>query len=292
MCGGWVELLRGLQELGPLTLQSESNGSVIEAQGIAVAGSWSGRRGALRIGASRLRLQLDRWFYGYAIKGEDDAASVQFFAADGQRILTINRTPEAMRERWTQLVRRFTSADQNPWVELVPTPEPSTADRPDSGVDLKALRAAWDDPQQRHDCGDLSRQFGVARLQAFRLAGESRARVVPTSTFKTALRCAASAHVPVALTVESIGLAHTYTGIVRRVEHVESLLTVVEPGMRLYISEPRVAAAWLVRRPTAQGTLSSLQYFDPIAQPILTVAGNTTPGEPGLDRWERLVASL
>ena len=47
-----------------------------------------------------------------------------------------------------------------------------------------------------------------------------------------------------------------------------------------------------MRRPSEQGTLSSLQYFDGADQPILTVAGNTTPGEPGLKRWERLVASL
>ena len=33
--GGWIELLRGLQELGPVTVQTQSDGSIIEALSVA-----------------------------------------------------------------------------------------------------------------------------------------------------------------------------------------------------------------------------------------------------------------
>ena len=290
LCGGWVELLRGLQELGPVSLQTEANGALIDARGIAVTAGWSGRRGVLRVGASRLRVQLDRWDHGFAARGAREQESLQFFDGDGDRILTVGRLPETMSERWTQLVRRFTSADQRPWAHT--GARSTAAPLSPAAVDAKAFRRAWDGLRGAGDFADMLQRFGLSRCQALRLVGEPRARQVPTSTLRLALRCAANAMVPLSLAVDAPGVSQNYTGLVRRVEIAGELLVVVEAGVRLYANELRLATAWLVRRPSEHGTLSSLQYFDAADQLILTVAGNTTPGEPGLKRWERLVASL
>lgn len=291
LCGGWVELLRGLQELGPVAVQTESNGSLIEARGSAVVAGWSGRCGMVRVGVSRLRVQLDHIYHCYAVTDAGGSGMLHFCDADGQRVLTIGQLPETMGERWAQLVRRFASAEQHPWVRTAPV---SAAGHmiPDSTVDVKALRAAWDGLRGPLDFTIMLQRFSISRAQAVRLAGESRAQAVAKSTFSVALRCASNAMVPLALSVESAGVTQVYTGLTRRVEASGGLLALIEPGFRLYVSEPRIKSAWLVRRPSEQGVLSSLQYFDADDQPVLRVAGNTTPGEPGLKRWERLVASL
>jgi putative hemin transport protein len=205
--------------------------------------------------------------------------------------MTVVRGPETMRERWTQLVRRFTSADQNPWLDLAPTA--SSAGRPgDRPVDARQLRRDWDAMQKPKDWTDMLQRLDLTAAQAIRLAGEPRARTAMTSTFKVALRCAANAQVPLSLTVETAGVMHNYTGLVRRIENVNEWLAAIEPGLRLYVCEPRIKAAWLVRRPVEQATVSVFHYFDAADQPLLTMTGNTIPGEPGLDRWERMVASL
>lgn len=287
--GGWIELLRGLQELGPVTVQTQSDGSIIEARGIAVPAEWSGRRGVLRVGASRVRIQLDQWYFGYAVQAAG-RESLQFFDAAGRSILKIRLEPESMADRWTQLVRRFTAADQNPWEPTVRAATPATT-LADAAVDVAALHAAWDALQSPQDFTAMLRRLGISRAQAARLAGTSRARAVSPGSFASMLRTAASAMLPLALSIETPGVTHTYAGMVRRVEDRDDLLMVVEPGLRLYVSEAHVAAAWVVRRPTPQGPISSLQYFDAQDNLILMVCGNAQPGEAGVERWERLLAS-
>jgi putative hemin transport protein len=44
---------------------------------------------------------------------------------------------------------------------------------------------------------------------------------------------------------------------------------VLDPGFKLHVREDRVATAWVVRKPTASGTITSLEVFDAFGETVL-----------------------
>jgi len=53
-----------------------------------------------------------------------------------------------------------------------------------------------------------------------------------------------------------------------------------------------IARAWVIRRPTDDGVVTSLEMFNQQGQSLLTLFGQRKPGIPELPQWRAIVASI
>ena len=88
------------------------------------------------------------------------------------------------------------------------------------------------------------------------------------------------------------GCLQIHSGPVHRVEPVGPWLNVLDPTFNLHLREDRVAAAWVVRKPSANGDIHSLELYDASGELAAQFFGHRPPrGEERAD-WRALVTGL
>jgi putative hemin transport protein len=66
----------------------------------------------------------------------------------------------------------------------------------------------------------------------------------------------------------------------------------LDQNFNLHLREDDVYDSWIVRKPTDDGIVTSLELFDGAGQVIVMVFGERKPGSPELDSWRRVVEDL
>jgi putative hemin transport protein len=67
---------------------------------------------------------------------------------------------------------------------------------------------------------------------------------------------------------------------------------VLDPGFNLHLREDRIASAWVVKKPTVDGTVTSLELFDAAGETIAMLFGKRKPGLPEMPEWQATVERL
>jgi putative hemin transport protein len=66
----------------------------------------------------------------------------------------------------------------------------------------------------------------------------------------------------------------------------------MDPRFNLHLQMDSVAKAWLVRKPTDDGIVTSVELFDGNGEAIAMFFGERKPGKPELTAWRSLVSEL
>jgi len=217
--------------------------------------------------------------------------SLQFFDLTGTSVHKIYLTDNSDKEAYDELVAFYKTDDQTPLITVSSAPAPK-AEGPDEAVDQNAFRNHWDAMQDTHDFMGLLREFDVTRTQALRLAGESRAVQVPVASFEKALMSSAETGLSIMVFVGNRGCIQIHTGPIKRVVNVQGWLNILDPGFDLHVRDTEISEAWVVRKPTRDGIVTSLELFDKHGQEILLMFGERKPGVKELTEWSSLAESL
>jgi putative hemin transport protein len=241
-----------------------------------------------------LRLFLDRWHMGFAVAEEIERGlrrSFQFFSADGTAVHKTYLRGESDVAAFESLTERHRSADQsiNQPVEAPPPPE---TERPDEEIDVAGFRTAWSNLQDTHDFIRVTRQFGVTRTQALRLAEPEMAWQVTTASFRLALELAAASGGKIMVFVSNPGCIQIHSGPVVRVKTVNEWLNVLDPGFNLHVHEPGIASAWVVRKPTVNGVVTGVEFYDNQGRNIAILHGKRVEGNKQPEFWPELCSQL
>ncbi len=285
---GFGRLLARLPEAGTVMALTRNETAVHEKVGRFTEPAIEGTLGQV-VGAIDLRLFLQHWRFGYALT-EGTLASLQFFDAAGIAVHKVYRRPETDAAAFDRIVADFADAAAAP-ARFEP-PAPRRPERPDAEVDVTGLREAWRALRRTDLFFGLMRQFGVTRAQAMRLAGPDLARAVPASAARAVLEGVAASGLPVMVFVGNHGCLQIHAGPVHRVEPVGPWINVLDPTFNLHLREDRVAAAWVVRKPSANGDIHSLELYDAGGELAAQVFGHRPArGEERAD-WRALVTGL
>jgi putative hemin transport protein len=296
----WQALLAALPPLGEVMALTRNASCVHEKTGCyeEVRAGEDGAPVGLVLGpAIDLRLFWRHWAYGYVVEesfaasGRPPQRSLQFYDAAGQAVHKVFARPATDRAAWDALVTRFRAPVQRAGVRVQPR-QPPAAERPDAGVDVAALRAGWAALRDTHDYFGLLRQHGVTRLQAFRLADAGYAQPVDAGSARELLEAAAASATPIMVFVGNRGTIQIHTGPVARVEVIGPWLNVLDPGFNLHLREDHIASAWVVRKPTVDGVVTSLELFDRDGEVLAMFFGERKPGRPELCAWRRIADAL
>lgn len=241
-----------------------------------------------------LRLFLRRWHLSFAVREETPHGareSLQFFDQDGSAIHKIYLEPESNRDAFARLVAAHRAEDQQPGQSVIPAP-PAPTDAPDAEIDCEGLRAGWNALQDTHGVFALLKEFRAGRMQALRLIGAPLAVRVHAQSARAVLESAAADHLPIMVFVGSAGVTQIHTGPVGKIAPSGEWINVLDPDFNLHLRESAISQAWVVRKPTRDGVVTSLEVFDADGEMIVQFFGKRKPGEPELPAWTALAQSL
>jgi putative hemin transport protein len=294
----WPRLIAALEAVGPVMALTRNASCVHEKTGIyreASANGPAGREMGLVLGGDiDLRVFYSRWAHGFAVDEAADKGaqrSLQFFDASGTAVHKVFVKPATDLAAWEQLVAAYVSEDHTPGLEAAAPPTP-VAEKPDADIDVQTFHQAWASMRDTHEFFGLLRTHGVTRTQALRLAEARFVRQVDAASAQQVLSGAASTGTPVMVFVGNPGMIQIHTGPVKKVLVMGPWLNVLDPGFNLHLREDHIASAWVVRKPTSDGLVTSLELFDAQGETIAMFFGERKPGRPELCAWRELIDGL
>ncbi|EYF01675.1 hemin-degrading factor [Chondromyces apiculatus] len=293
LAGDMAVLLLRIPSLGEVKTITRNETAVIERKGRYERVEISGRMGQVVGEEIDLRLFLDHWATCFAVREEGPRGirrSLQFFDRQGDSIHKVYLEDPDRVPAYDALCAAYRSDDQRPGFQPSPPP-PHPEEQPDGEIDTAGLREAWDALTDVHGFFGLLRRFGVTRTQALRLGGPERARPVSPTILTRALTSAAADALPIMIFVGSRGAIQIHTGPIARVETLGAWLNILDPRFNLHVRTERLAQAWVVRKPTEDGPVTSLELFDAAGETVAYLFGKRKPGQPESTAWRDLLAA-
>ena len=287
----WEELLRGIGTLGIVTAITRNESVVHEKHGRYETIEVDPMHMLVLGDDIDLRLFPRAWAKAFAVTSrtkDGERMSLQIFDAAGTAIHKVFATDGSDLAAFERLRAALASPDQAPG-EPVSAKMPPTPDRPDAEIDAAGMREAWRGLQDTHDFFPMLRRFRVGRQQALRLAEREFAWEVDGGIVRRVLEQAAARAVPIMAFVGNPGAIQIHTGPVKRIQDVGTWLNVLDPEFNLHLREDHVATAWVVRKPSVDGIVTSIEVFDTAGELIVQFFGKRKPGIPERDDWRALV---
>ena len=289
----WADIMACIESLGEVMALTRNASCVHEKVGIYKNASQEGPVGLL-VGEIDLRIFYHAWAHGFAVLEMTKGGlqrSLQFFDNAGVAIHKIHMKPQSCFAKYDALLQQFQSHDQTPGIQVTESDKPA-AELPDPDIDVTAWHQAWRAMRDTHDFFVLLRQFKVTRTQGLRLAEPTFVQALPVTCVKDLLETAASTDTPLMVFVGNHGMLQIHSGPIHKVMSAGSWINVMDPRFNLHLQMDSVAQAWLVRKPTDDGIVTSVELFNDDGEAIAMFFGERKPGKPELSTWRALVDDL
>jgi putative hemin transport protein len=287
----WAALLPALTTLGRVMALTRNDDCVHERHGRYEQVSVEAAH-ALVLGPDiDLRLFVRQWGSAFAVResaGELVRQSLQIFDRSGEAVHKVYVGDETDGRAYDRIVERFAADDQSPGLAVEPLPAPRV-DRADADVSVEAFRSDWRALRDTHDFAALLHRHGVGRQQALRLIGREFVDRVSPECVPDLFSAAAARSLPIMVFVGNRGAIQIHTGPVRNLKWAGPWFNVLDPGFNLHLRADRVASAWVVRKPTDDGIVTSLELFNPEGEVIAYIFGARKPGVPESEAWRALL---
>jgi putative hemin transport protein len=289
----WDEFLQDLPSLGTVKIITRNESIVHEKVGTFGNISVTGTMGLVLNGGVDLRLFLGNWHYAFAVTTETahgTRRSLQVFGLDGDAVHKIFLTKDSDQTAYDAMVEKYRAADQN--AALTITPMARISDRPDDAIDVEGLRTHWAALKDVHHFHSMLQQFGTGRMQALRLVGDNFAQEVQGDALRLALSDAQNRQAPIMVFVGNAGCIQIHTGPVNKVMEKNGWINIMDPEFNLHVQSHRVARCWVVRKPTRDGMITTLELYDPEGQNIAILCGQRLGHDPERQDWRDIAAAL
>ncbi|MEG3000324.1 MAG: ChuX/HutX family heme-like substrate-binding protein [Comamonas sp.] len=296
--GQWLAVLQALEACGPVMALTRNETVVHEKDGIYRNLTQEGPIGLCVNPDIDLRLFFMHWHAGYAVtepgRGGARAHSLQFFDGAGVAVHKVYARPATDLAAWRALVARF--ADAGAQHRFQPRAVQSAV-APDSSIDAAGLRSAWAAMQDTHAFFGMLKKFGCERQQSFRLTQGQFCAPLATGVVTALLQRAAAASTPIMVFAGSKGCIQIHSGPVNNIKPLATpgaaqWINVLDAGFNLHLRTDRVVSAWLVRKPTVDGVVTSVEVFDDSGEVVAMFFGVRKPGQPELAAWRDLAETL
>lgn len=291
----WISILSRIKELGYVMALTRNDDCVHERKGI-YEDVRTGDITSLVLGEDiDLRLFPRTWKYIYAVtesSAHGDRKSLQIFDAHGSAVHKIYMTGQSNSDAYATFVFDFISDNQNQGETDITVAPERKADNPDDSIDVEKFRAAWSALEDTHDFFPMLKRFNAGREQALRLAGNEWAYSVPNEAARQILTAASETQTPIMVFVANRGAIQIHTGTVTKLMETGPWFNVLDEKFNLHLRETAITSSWIVKKPTTEGIVTSLEVFDKNGDMIVQFFGKRKPGIPELDEWRAIVEQV
>ncbi|MGO1120751.1 hemin-degrading factor [Rhodovibrionaceae bacterium A322] len=306
-CGGdgatrleprWENLLKAMPAIGRVMCLTRNASAVHERKGVFEK-IHLGEKGGIVLGADiDLRIDFTKWASAFALCDQTERGerkSLQFFDKNGVAVHKIYRQDDSDHQAWEALVADYRSDDQSSFLEVTPLGEPESFHRgevEDEEVDLVSLRSAWEGMTDVHQFFGILRKHKVSRVQALRLIGPKFAEKVDNGAFEKALNLTAERDLPIMVFTGNPGMIQIHTGAVKELKQFGDWYNVLDPDFHFHLRTGDIVESWVVKKPTKDGFVTSLEIFDEQGKQIAWMFGQRTEGKTERADWRQVAESL
>lgn len=291
--GDWKEFLKWMPKLGRVMCLTRNEHAVHERYGEFGQVEFFHGMGQVVGPDIDLRLFMHAWKKGFAVldeTGEGGRVSYQFFNGQGEAVHKIYLQPDSHLAVHGVLLEQYRSEDQT-CEEAVDPPGQKREEVPDREIDVDGFRKAWLELKDTHAFFNLLRKFQLGREQALRLGPGGYVREVGVSAINRILHAASGRDVPIMVFIGNPGCIQIHTGPVKNIRMFgEEWLNVLDPEFNMHLRQTAVASAYVVRKPTTDGDVTSLELFDADGENLLLLFGKRKPGQAEDEDWREIVS--
>lgn len=287
------DILKDVETFGKVMALTRNEHVVHERKGVYENAQLDGDHFGLFVNPDiDLRIFWAHWHSVYAVtlmrKGHE-YRSLHFFDASGTAVHKIHLVTKSDGVAFEGVVAKYRSDNQAPFQTVEDAPEPKV-DLADEDIDVSGFQQAWRDLKDTHDFFGVLRKFKVGRQQAMRLAPEGNYAVpVGKDAFRQLVNQVVKSETPIMVFVGNRGMIQIHTGPVKRLLDYGTWFNIMDPDFNLHLNEAAIASSFVVRKPTEDGTVTSLEVFDESGEMIVQVFGKRKPGIPELEAWRQAV---
>jgi putative hemin transport protein len=290
----WHEQISTLETLGPLMALTRNASCVHEKTGVYQPVTQTGDIGIVLGEAIDLRIFYNNWHLGFAVIEKTARGlqnSIQYFDRYGVAVHKVFLLPDSHITAFIDFKNRFSEKDPLSNVSVA-TKELTKAECADSDIDVAGMERAWSEMDDTHDFFLLLKKYNVSRSQAFRLVGAHFAQTVRPGECRRILCLVADKKIPIMAFVSNPGMIQIHTGLIQNISVTKGWLNVLDSDFNMHLRQDQIATAWVVRKPTVDGTVTSLELFDHSGALILMLFGERKQGMPENTQWRSLLDSL
>ncbi|MCV2403387.1 hemin-degrading factor [Marinomonas sp. C2222] len=289
--GDFKSLLKDLPNLGYVMILLRNEYAVHERKGIYSNVKVGGPMGmGLIISDDKridLRLFLKLWKHGFAVRetvGAVDRYSLQFFDAEGVAIQKLYLQPESDLQAFETLVKTYANEEQNVAIELAEaSAEESFAE--DAEVDQAKLVEDWSNMTDVHQFMGLLKNHNVSREQSFKLVGSKFAQSFDVNKLEDVLQTVSKEQVPIMCFVGNKGGIQIHSGEVNKIVKMGDWLNVLDPEFNLHLLMSGVTSGWVIRKPSSDGIITSLELYDADSNQVAQFFGKRVEQHPENLAW-------
>lgn len=279
----FAEILSAVGSLGRVMALTRNAHCVHERKGVYRNLSFNGGIGLAVDKDIDLRLFMFDWSSAFAqVEPREGGAarSLQFFDSHGEAIHKIHLLSDSDVAAFDRLVSEFAAPEQQADLAVTAAASGDGADPAaiPEDFDSAQFRADWDALKDTHDFFPLLKRYGLERLAAFRAAGPARATRVDRLAHRAVLEAARAGELPIMAFVGNRSCIQIHTGPVINLKQMGDWFNVLDPDFNLHLLESGIVETWLVRKPTADGMVTSIELFDAAGRPLLMLFGARKPG--------------
>lgn len=290
------EILSEIESLGKVMALTRNEECVHERKGVYLNGDFSNAHAGLFVGEDiDLRIFLMHWKKAFAVIEENAhgiSKSLQFFGKDGEAIHKIFLTPDSIEAAFEALVTKYTDENQDP-IETTEAYQINLDEKPDDEIDTKGFQQAWLDLKDTHNFFTMLRTFGVTRTQALRLAPSAyHAQQISKDAIVTMLEEAVKTKTPIMVFTGNRGNIQIHTGRIRKTMWHQDWYNIMDPDFNMHLDMSKIAQTWVVRKPTEDGIVTSIEVFNEMGDIIVQFFGKRKPGIPELEEWQQIIEKL
>lgn len=300
--GPWPELLKTFKTLGKVMSLTRNDSCILEHKGsfqdIEIM-EGKGHAMATVVGPVETRVFFSAWHVAFAAteeKSDRVLKSIQVFDKSGEAITKIYLQEKSDESAYKKIVEDFRSPDQRSEQEV----QPYAKEEYSQSVDRDALLADWSGLKDTHDFFGVLRKHKVQRYHALELASPKFTyRVDQQLSPNAILDTASSLKLPIMIFAGNRGNLQIHQGKVRTIRVLdrghtgpERWLNVLDPDFNMHLKQNDIDTAWVVRKPTTEGDVTSVEFFDRHRNLVVQFFGLRKPGIPELAEWRKLVKDL
>lgn len=280
--------LKAVESFGKVLAITRNDDCVHERKGVYHKVSFKGHVGLAVNPDIDLRLFMHAWKYAFAVS-EGGRESIQYFGKDGEAIHKIYLLEESNVAAYQAFVMKYQADRPEPL--SVESPAGIKTELPDENIDSAGFQQAWLNLQDSHDFHGLTTQYQVSRLQALRLAPQGHALPVSVQDVQQILGKVSENDTEIMVFVSSKGCIQIHTGPVKKQVVMGPWFNVLDPDFNLHLRMDKIESVWVVKKPTKDGIVTSIELFDRHSNMIVQFFGKRKPGIPESESWREAISS-
>ncbi|KZN12708.1 hemin-degrading factor [Marinomonas sp. TW1] len=289
----FANLLKDLPSLGYVMILLRNDFAVHERKGVYENVKVGGPMGMGLIISSDnridLRLFLKRWKHGFAVQEtlpNGSRFSLQFYDENGVAIQKLYLQESSNVEAYMSLVTKYRHSNQQVRLSIVKRSEGVASEAQE--IDQMALYQDWSNMTDVHQFVGLLKKYAVSRERAFDLVGEEYAQPFDIGKLKEVLITVADQQVPIMCFVGNKGGIQIHSGVIHSIVEKGDWLNILDPEFNLHLLMSGINRGWLIRKPTSDGIITSLELYDGTGNQVAQFFGKRIEKSPENKDWRAI----